>query len=48
MGLGSVTAAGGVDVSVTGVNATGVAGTVFIWGVVDTAQTPNWAVVSSA
>lgn len=48
--LGSVTVTTGsgadVSVNVTGLSGTASLGTVLVWGLVDTAQTPNWLAIS--
>jgi hypothetical protein len=40
--LGSVIVKIDKDVEVTGVEATGVIGTVLVWGLIDDFQNPNW------
>ena len=49
--LGSVTVTTGsgadVSVNVTGLSGTASLGTVLVWGLVDTAQTPNWLAIST-
>jgi len=38
---------GDAVILVTGVAATGVAGTINIWGEIDTAQNPNWQEIAA-
>ena len=36
-----------IRVAVTGVAGTGAVGTVFVWGQIDTSQTPAWTVIGT-
>ena len=46
--LGSVIVAANSDVAVTGVNAAGAVGTVFVWGDINDNQNPNWQNIAGA
>ncbi len=44
----STSGSANVSVNVTGVSATGIVGNAFVWGLIDTSQTPGWVLINSS
>ena len=48
VGIGTDSPGSKLDVAVTGVNAAGAVGTVFVWGDINDNQNPNWQNIAGA